>query len=354
MLALNGYAQTTDNYSWHDVTGAFVQGRLSDEGIGLFNRLPDTLRDVVRNPVWRLSANSAGLFIKFRTKASDIKIRYQVEGSQSMSHMPATGVSGVDLYAFDNEKQWNWLRGVYRFNDTISYTYTNISPKKYKDREYYLYLPLYTSVKWLQIGIGQKDSLYLEKKDNKEVPVVVYGTSIAQGACATRPGMAWTNILSRKLDKPIVNLGFSGNGRLEEELVNYMALNTASVYVLDCMPNFTRNQQLGPGEAKIRLLRAISMLKEKHPDIPIVLVDHGGYADGDLQKEREEVYLQLNAVVREVYVQSKNKGIEGIYHLRKDEIGLDIDSFVDGTHPNDLGMMKYAEAYQKILLQVLN
>lgn len=47
-------------------------------------------------------------------------------------------------------------------------------------------------------------------------PIVLYGTSIAQGACASRPGMAWGNIVSRSLEIPLINLGFSGNGKLEK------------------------------------------------------------------------------------------------------------------------------------------
>ena len=48
-------------------------------------------------------------------------------------------------------------------------------------------------------------------------PVIVYGTSITQGGCASRPGSCYTNILSRKLNRPLLNYGFSGNGQRCEE-----------------------------------------------------------------------------------------------------------------------------------------
>ena len=35
------------------------------------------------------------------------------------------------------------------------------------------------------------------------------------GACASRPGMSISSILGRRLNRPVVNLGFSGNGKME-------------------------------------------------------------------------------------------------------------------------------------------
>ena len=57
----------------------------------------------------------------------------------------------------------------------------------------------------------------------RDKPVLVYGTSIAQGGVASRPGLAWTALLERKLDRPVINLAFSGNGRLEPEVLDLIA-----------------------------------------------------------------------------------------------------------------------------------
>lgn len=45
-------------------------------------------------------------------------------------------------------------------------------------------------------------------------------------------------------------------------------------------------------------------------------------------------------------------GMPGIFLLRLEELGLDEDDFVDGTHPNDRGMMKYATAYHQKILDI--
>jgi hypothetical protein len=174
-----------------------------------YDRLPSRAEQTVRKEVWDLSENSAGLLIKFRTNADEIIIKYAVAGRLQMPHMPATGVSGIDMYAKNSDGKWLWCAGKYSFEDTITYRFTNLLTKdQYGNAfEYNLYLPLYNTVKWMEI-IVPKDSVFSPLPVRKERPIVVYGTSIAQGGCATRPGLGWTSILSRKLDRPVINLDF--------------------------------------------------------------------------------------------------------------------------------------------------
>ena len=120
-----------------------------------YNRLPARAKALVRPPVWNLSRQSAGLVIRFKTNASQITVRYQVGGGYSMPHMPATGVSGVDLYAVSDQKNFLWCAGKRSFGDTVTYRFSGIEPsEKYisEGREFRLSLPLYNSVKSLQIN----------------------------------------------------------------------------------------------------------------------------------------------------------------------------------------------------------
>ena len=136
-----------------------------------------------------------------------------------MPHMPSTGESGLDLFAIDVNGNWNWAPGSYHFGDTCSYTFKNLFLAKNSTSvsDFYLYLPLYNSVTWLSIGVDEKDSFAFASKRNEQ-PIVAYGTSILQGGVTSRPGLAWTNILQRNLDRTVINLGFSGNGRFEEPI----------------------------------------------------------------------------------------------------------------------------------------
>lgn len=316
-----------------------------------YQRLPDRAEDEVRKPVWSLSQNSAGLAIHFYTNAEKIEIRYGVTGNLAMSHMPATGVSGVDLYAIDPDGIWRLATGKYTFNDTITYSYEIQAQNQFHKSgfEYRLYLPLYNSVKWMEIGVP--DSAEFKFIPTlKEKPIMVYGTSIAQGGCASRPGMGWTNILSRKLDYPVINLAFSGNGPLEKELVDLIDEIDASLYIYDCLPNMG---SLSSEEVVKRTIYGVSKIREKH-DTPILLVDHIGYRNQEMNNASKESGDRMNSALKSAYDSLVNQGVKNIYHLRKDMIDFPEDGCVDNIHPNDLGMQAYANDYEKIIREILN
>ncbi len=340
------FAQQPAGHTWHEAEKSITQFEGQGwENIG-FARLPEKAENTVRDAVWNLSRSSAGLGVRFETDSDHIIVQYQVDGDLAMDHMPATGVSGVDLYVNNGDK-WLWARGDRTFNDTIRYSFNlNALPKAV--HEHQLLFPLYNTIKNLQIGVIDGSSFqFLRQRSEK--PVVVYGTSIAQGACASRPGMAWTNILSRKLDYPVVNLGFSGNGRLEPEVIELINEIDASVFVLDCLPNLSPNEKRTKKEIQKRIRQSVSSLREKHPHTPIILVQHAGYSDGLVDADRKKVYEALNSWMTESFKIFNKEGVENLYMLTKEEIGLSNDAFVDGTHPTDLGMEQYANAYDKIL-----
>ncbi|MFO7824098.1 MAG: SGNH/GDSL hydrolase family protein [Cyclobacterium sp.] len=316
-----------------------------------FSRLPDSLMNEVREPVWRLSRQAAGLKLKFSTDAKKITVRYTVSGTHGMPHMPATGVSGLDLYSKNEAGQWIWVKGNYSFADTIQYEFL-INDIKKEDKNFDLYLPLYNEVLSMEVGIPGGATLDFLSKDPSEKPIVVYGTSIAQGACASRPGMAWTAILERKVNHSLINLGFSGNGQLEEPLIEYMAGIESSLYILDCLPNLVRDT-FGENEVKNRISNAVRYLKEKRPDTPIILVAHAGYTDDLINMERKSAYQKRNIWSIQAYKKLINEGFKGIYYLDKDAIGLEMDATVDGTHPSDLGMDQYAIAYAALVKEIL-
>jgi len=324
--------------------------------IDMYSRLPKKAENVVREPVWNLSQQSAGLSIRFRSNSNQILVRYQVSGNLNMYHMQTTGVSGMDLYAKDNDGNWLWKNGKYSLEDTIKVDFSPINKKEQTHnlgREYRLYLPLYNSVEWMEIGVLE-DSRFEVLPVRPEKPIVVYGTSIAQGACASRPGMAWTNILSRKMDNQVINLGFSGNGRFEKEVVNLISEIDARIFILDCLPNMVRWSDINSEETYSRVMRSVKQLKQQHPKTPVLLVEHAGYSDGGLNSERFEVYTNLNEKLRTAYKDLLEQGYHQIYYLTKEELGLDMQSFVDGTHPNDLGMMQYADGYEKTLRKIFH
>ena len=329
------------------VEGQAWPGQVKD----FYDRFPKYAEKTVRKEVWDLSHNSAGLLIRFRTNSKNIIVRYGLKGVLSFPHMPTTGVSGVDLYTRSDDGIWLWCGGNRSFGDTAKYEFRNITPdERYhkQGREYRLYLPLYNTIKWLEIGVSS-EAAFEPLPLRKEKPIVVYGTSIAQGGCASRPGMAWTSILERHMDRPLINLGFSGNGRMEKEVIDLLTEIDAKIYVLDCLPN------LGPrSELKELLVSSVKRIREKRPSVPVLMVENADFGGVNTNKDNKNRIESLNEISKNAYSQLKEEGIKGIYYLSKEELGLDMESFVDGVHPTDLGMEQYAKSYENSLREILN
>ena len=322
----------------------------TNESKDMYARLPDRLINSVRGPVWELSKNSAGLAIYFYSDAPEIQVRYQVNGGLNMPHMPSTGVSGVDLYSINPHGKWNICYGGYSFNDTIVYNYRNgIQPDHGKGYEYKLYLPLYNSVKWLEIGIPEEKSLeFIPQIDEK--PIILYGTSIAQGACASRPGMAWGTIVQRAIDHPIINLGFSGNGRLEKPILDLIANTDAKAYILDCIPNLPDND---PQQTYDLTVAAVHQIREKN-QTPILLIEHVGCSNMNMDTMYHRAIACKNQESRKAYETLLDEGIKNLYYLSREDLHFPEDGWVDYVHPSDYGMHAQAVEVEQKIREILN
>jgi len=323
----------------------------------IYHRLPAYMQALVRPDVWDLSLNTAGEYIHFRTTARSLVVRYRLApGAKSFPHMPETGVSGVDLYAVDRNGRWNWAAPKYKFGDTCTYTYSHFRVDAGQDglADLYLYLPLYNTIERLEIGCASSDSC-LFASSRREPPIVAYGTSILQGAVASRPGLAWTNILGRNLDREVINLGFSGNGRFERPIFELMAKADAALYILDCMPNLAYGNHSQDDTISQRIATGVAVLRAAHPGVPILLVEHaGGHNPFNMDTAMVNKFHMASLLMRSVYQGLVARGIKGLYLLGEDEIGFDDNSTVEGTHPTDIGMMAYAAAYEKKIRRILS
>ena len=354
LLLLIGSLHTQAQIKWSnplDQPFPVIRGRAwHNEQQRTYARLPLKAKNLVNKAVWNLSQQSAGLSIAFYSNSPEIKIKYTVTGGRSMAHMPATGVSGVDLYATDRNGRSRWCAAKYSLGDTLVYTYDGLTYEDASNKgyEYTLFLPLYNSVSFLEIGVKDNASISFIPV-SEEKPLVVYGTSIAQGACASRPGMAWINIINRTMEHPVVNLGFSGSGKLEKELFELLAETDAKLYIIDCMPNM-----ISPADTAViaeRILTGIKTLRTRN-QAPVLLVEHSGYMNEYTSDRAEASYKASNRQLRKAYntlVQQE----PDIYYLTKEEIGLSMDAMVEGVHPSDLGMQQYADSYVKKIREIL-
>lgn len=341
------FASSEKDLLWYDLKLLDLEGKAFSDTKSYYDRLPGRAEGVVRDAVWNLSRHSAGLCVRFVTDANVIQARWKLTSPRlAMPHMAATGVSGLDLYV-KTEKGWRWL-GVGQPKDQAN-TATLASGIPAGTREYLLYLPLYNGVGSVEIGIAA--GKFLAKgpgypKDHK--PIVFYGTSITQGGCASRTGMVHTAILGRRLGYPVVNLGFSGNGRMEPEVARFIAEIDASVYVIDCLPNMT------PKEVAEKTEPLVQMLRKARPTTPILLVEDRNYDNSHLLPGPKQRNQESQAALKAAFARLTKSGVSSVHYLEGAHLlGDDNEGTVDSSHPTDLGFLRQAEAFEKALRPIL-
>lgn len=299
-----------------------------------YDRLPISYKDKVRAPVWDLSKASAGITVRFHSNSTSIHLKWTVLNDFDMNHMAATGIKGIDLYTKHNDN-WRYVSTA-RPTDTINKQelIKNMTPEF---REYKLFLPLYDGVTKLEVGIDSNASIK-KAKPNEQKPIVFYGTSITQGGCASRPGMAHTNIISRKLDVNCINYGFSGNGRMETPIVELISEIDASFYVIECLQNMDAE------EVKERVFPLVEIIRKKHANTPIVLIENMMFKTAFLDKTIETELIQENLVLKSEYAKILEKGFQNIFYIEDmPSFGMDNEGTVDGIHLTDLGFLRYAD-----------
>ena len=332
--------------AWHDVTKWGVEGRGwgDQERKRWFDRLPAKAEGKVTPAVWSLSRDSAGMMVRFQTDAKSIHARYTLSKTNlAMPHMPATGVSGLDLYARNDKGEWRWVQ-VTRPNSAKveAVIISDLAPGL---REYAAYLPLYNGIESLEIGVpaGAK---FEGLAPRTAKPVIFYGTSITHGACASRPGMVHTAILGRRLDRPVMNIGFSGNGRMDTAVGDLLTEIDAAVYVIDCLPN------MQPADVTAKCVPLVKQLRAARPNTPIV--EDRRFTNEWITPAKKKFHDENHAALRAAYEQLKKEGVAKLHYIAGDHLyGDDTEGATDASHANDLGFMRQADIFEPVLRTAL-
>lgn len=344
---LSGSA-SAQNVVYTDASVFPLYGKVSEQTNERYERLPSYLEGVSRDPVWYLGRHSAGLFIRFRSNSTSIHVRWESTFNNTMTHMTDTGTKGLDLYAIVDGEWRHVCSAQPQGKKSERCIIANMDPF---EREYMLYLSLYDGVKSLEIGVDEGSVLDLPAVDrpSREKPVVMYGTSILQGGCANRPGMAHTNIISRRLDREVMNLGFSGNALLDMEIAELMAsVEEPGLYVLDYVPNASAEAIDEVGEQFFRKIR------DAHPDVPVIFIEDVIFPHTIFDNKILEEVTKKNEAQERLYKKLKKSGEKRIYYISAEGmIGDDGEATVDAIHFTDLGAMRYVDHVLPVIKRAL-
>ncbi len=316
-----------------------------------FRRLPYS--PALPEAVNALAGHTAGGMLTFRTDSRRIRLRARLENHCRMDHMAATGSGGFDLYA--GPAGHRRFSGIARFDPAAAeYEILLLEREQGGMEEFQLNFPLYSGIGSLAVGLDEGAVLETPAPWSNPAPVVIYGSSITQGGCASRPGSAFPALLSRMLDRPFLNFGFSGSGKGEPEVIAAIAaVRTPALFVLDYQAN--------AGSAGIRdtLAGAIDTLRETHPSVPVLIVSRirwnrerlvtGSDFLHDAEAEEAIAYQRTEAERR------RAAGDRLVFFLNGESLtGPDWhECTVDGVHPTDLGFHRMAEGLLPVISELL-
>ena len=361
-MALESAVVDTNGVKWIDGRYLPLEGKCFTNTTGYYDRLPSNVTIKVNSGVRGMKNHSAGMQFRFRTDSDFLVIRHTpLNGWHAMPHMTEVGTSGWDVYRRDRASgKWCFVTSNHRASADKGNPNARVKRINWKaGDECIINLPLYNGVKEFSLGIapGAKIKAPGPRRSGVNKPVVFYGTSITHGGCASRPGLAFPSIVGRDLDVPIVNLGFSGSGRMELEMSEHLAAIDASCYVLDCLWNMSSVRDtpdcadIKDRKAPIPVVRAryepfIRNLRAKRPGVPIVMA------------EMCDVYCKgpnpMDVFIKKLYDKLIAEGWKNLVYLPKKNMYTgDMEGTVDGCHPNDWGMMSMAKAFDVAVAEAL-
>lgn len=346
-VALSSAAQV----KWHSTDNLPLIGKAVDDASTStrYQRIPDSLLNVVRGGALSgLGRHSAGMALRFAAKTDRIDAKWYSPFKTLMNHQTPTGTRGLDLYTLMPDGTWTFVNSarpnVYD-NHSEANIISNMDPVM---REYLLYLPLYDGIDSLYIGLGS-DAELLQPSATLHAgkPIVAYGTSIMQGGCANRPGMAHTNILARRLNREVINLGFSGNGQLDLEIAHVIAaVPDPGLIILDFVPNVNEEQ------IETLMIPFFEIIRSAHPDVPFLFVEDPNFPHKRFDKYIRHEVDHRNGMMKERYEQLAAK-YGNLHYLPADHLfGTDCEATVDGLHFTDLGFLRFADLMEPIVKRI--
>lgn len=309
---------------------------------GKFRRIPRAVAETVNRGVLSRHANTTGGRVRFKTDSSYVAIHAKMPSISRMSFFSLTGVASFDLYV--NTQTGQRYKGTFvppldmqdGFESIIKFS------DGQKMREITINMPLFSTVSKLYIGLQEGAEVCPPESYKYPGPIVYYGSSITQGACASRPGNTYQNFIARHFDTDYVNLGFARSARGEDAIAEYIRDLDMTMFVYDYDANAPSKAHLQQTHEKMYLT-----VRETHPDIPIVMLSRPISYPTDGEIARWEV-------VRTTYLNAKARG-ENVYYISGEDLMqyAGDSGLVEGLHPNDLGFASMARVLGDLLATIL-
>jgi hypothetical protein len=337
------WAQKKDSLKYTNAETLTLVGKMA-ETKAVYHRIDTVLYSDLPPRVKFLLTNSAGLAVAFKTNSSTIAAKWCVTKSKAANNLTPIANKGLDVYIKKNG-QWQFA-GVGRPNGecTEGMMVENMDEG---EKECLVYLPLYDELTKLEIGVTPNAGLQpMPSPFTKRI--LIYGSSIVQGASASRPGLAYPAMLSRATGLNFINMGVSGSAKMEKAAADLVAATPADAYILDCVPNSS------PQEIKERTAYLVEQIRKQHPSAPIIMMQSVIREHGYFNNKVGERVKQQNIQIKKEFEALQKKGIKHLYFISAENfLGNDHEGSTDGIHPNDIGFCRMVQVIQPVIMEVL-
>ena len=350
-------ADPLDGFRYEDATNFRIINKGWENTSEPYTRLPQAYMDSCRKDQQWLYDHSSGIAVRFASNSKRIAAQWNLKNNFHMQHMAMTGIKGTDLYTLNQQTgKWEYVNTARP--QEKNFKADSIQSKLYVDnldgemREYMIYLPLYDGINWLQIGVDSTAELIQPQVDNPRSmgKIIIYGTSIQQGGCASRTGMVPSAMIQRDFNLECVNLATSGQARMDFYIAEAMAsIEDAICYVIDPVPNCTKDR------CDTATYDFINILRTLRPEVPIVMVEGLMYPYTRHDSYHAEYLPQKNECFRCGFDQHVAENPKGMYYMTHEgQTGPDMEGTVDGVHLTDYGFRAYADLLEIVVKEALD
>lgn len=332
----------SSDVEWFDALDAerfSLHGVYFEEETKRWTRLPSSVAAATNKGVEYLAHYTAGGRLCFKTDSPYLAVHCKVNGQ-------GKGWSGAASFDCYIDGEFRRIFQAIPIDEPIKLLSQISCRDDGKVHQMVLHLPSYAEIEDLLIGVKSGSVLQAANPYEDTLPILYYGSSITQGAFASRPGLSYQNYICRETMIDYINLGFSGSAKGEPAIREYLASLECSIFVMDLDHNLATPQELkAVHEPMYRAFRAT------HPTTPVIFISRPDDYDG------VQLRLEMRDVILENYEKALSEGDKNLYFIDGETIfGHENrqDCSLDGVHPNDLGFYRFYRTLCPLIKKILN
>ncbi|MBR4849318.1 MAG: SGNH/GDSL hydrolase family protein [Alistipes sp.] len=328
---------------WVDALDLGIHGRTQVSEKSPYHRFDPSLYNFTHKTIIDFSKMSSGLYLSFKTDASDIWASWENVPRQVGDNRTGTMQLSVELYVKVDGK-WTFA-SVARISTKAKAnkrTKPLIKNLPEGEKECLLYLPMWCEVTSLEVGVNEGATIVGTPSPFRH-KVIVHGSSITHGASAARAGLTYTAQLSRNLGINFVNFGFSGLCKMQPEFLETLKACEADAFLFDAFSNPSSKQ------ISERLEGWVEELVKAHPGKPLIFLQTPIHntLDTKMYATRMERIELVRAIMGRL-----TKKYKDVYFLEVKNVTGE-EGTIDAVHPNDLGFYRFVNAYQPKIAKIL-